>query len=55
MSGKHAFTLMKERGDRQLTDTAIVRLESLCPFPVDELRDTIARYPKATSSFVFEC
>lgn len=47
-SGKHWIAVEKARDERGLKDTvAIVRLESLCPFPVQDLRDALQRYPKA--------
>uniref|UniRef100_A0A0N4ZSZ6 RRM domain-containing protein n=1 Tax=Parastrongyloides trichosuri TaxID=131310 RepID=A0A0N4ZSZ6_PARTI len=49
VSGKHAFLLMKERKERNVSDTAIVRVESLCPFPVNELQEIKKIYPNATN------
>ncbi|KAL6740878.1 hypothetical protein Aduo_014186 [Ancylostoma duodenale] len=47
-SGKHWIAVEKARDERGLKDTvAIIRLESLCPFPVQDLRDVLKRYPKA--------
>uniref|UniRef100_A0A2M4BCS7 Putative 2-oxoglutarate dehydrogenase e1 subunit n=2 Tax=Anopheles marajoara TaxID=58244 RepID=A0A2M4BCS7_9DIPT len=46
-SGKHYYTLSQERKARQITDVALVRLESLCPFPVQALQDELARYTNA--------
>nr|CDJ90855.1 2-oxoglutarate dehydrogenase E1 component [Haemonchus contortus] len=47
-SGKHWIAVEKERDERGLKETvAIVRLESLCPFPVQDLRAVLERYPKA--------
>ncbi|KAH8413917.1 hypothetical protein KR222_007423, partial [Zaprionus bogoriensis] len=43
-SGKHYYSLVEERAKRQAHDTAIVRLESLCPFPVHELQAQLAQY-----------
>ncbi|KAH8407072.1 hypothetical protein KR222_005684 [Zaprionus bogoriensis] len=43
-SGKHYYSLAEERAKRQAHDTAIVRLESLCPFPVHELQAQLAQY-----------
>ncbi|CAD5223930.1 unnamed protein product [Bursaphelenchus okinawaensis] len=48
VSGKHAVLLMAERSKRNLEDTAIVRLERLCPFPVGEIRETLQNYKSAT-------
>uniref|UniRef100_A0A7E4UQ48 Transket_pyr domain-containing protein n=1 Tax=Panagrellus redivivus TaxID=6233 RepID=A0A7E4UQ48_PANRE len=46
-SGKHAYTIMKERDARKLVDTAVIRLESLCPFPVADLQAVFQKYPAA--------
>ena len=47
-SGKHAVTLMEERQKRSLSaDVAIVRLEGICPFPVDHLSAIFTEYPNA--------
>ncbi|KAK6754672.1 hypothetical protein RB195_013575 [Necator americanus] len=47
-SGKHWIAVEKARDERGLKDTiAIVRLESLCPFPVHDLREVLKRYPNA--------
>ncbi|VDL82886.1 unnamed protein product [Nippostrongylus brasiliensis] len=47
-SGKHWIAVEKARDERGLKDTvAVIRLESLCPFPVQDLRDVLKRYPKA--------
>ncbi|VDN53664.1 unnamed protein product [Dracunculus medinensis] len=47
VSGKHYFTLQKERDKRKVHDMAIVRVESLCPFPFQELQEAVAKYPNA--------
>ncbi|KAH7729869.1 Transketolase-like [Aphelenchoides avenae] len=47
VSGKHAYLLLKERDERKLNDTAIVRLEGICPFPVEDIRDAVNAYPNA--------
>uniref|UniRef100_A0A182V1H7 Transketolase-like pyrimidine-binding domain-containing protein n=1 Tax=Anopheles merus TaxID=30066 RepID=A0A182V1H7_ANOME len=46
-SGKHYYTLASERQARQVTDVALVRVESLCPFPVQAIRDELAKYANA--------
>uniref|UniRef100_A0A182M1G0 Transketolase-like pyrimidine-binding domain-containing protein n=1 Tax=Anopheles culicifacies TaxID=139723 RepID=A0A182M1G0_9DIPT len=46
-SGKHYYTLQAERKSRQVSDVALVRLESLCPFPVQAIRDELAKYTNA--------
>lgn len=45
--GKHAYPLEKERQSRGVDDMAIIRVESLCPFPSEELRKEIRKYPNA--------
>lgn len=47
-SGKHYYTLHKEREARERNDIAFVRLESLCPFPAAALQKEIQKYPKAS-------
>ncbi|KAI6187042.1 putative 2-oxoglutarate dehydrogenase E1 component DHKTD1-like protein, mitochondrial [Aphelenchoides besseyi] len=47
VSGKHALHLMSEREKRDLNNVAIVRLERLCPFPVEELRNSLEVYKNA--------
>ncbi|KAK7480383.1 hypothetical protein BaRGS_00028430 [Batillaria attramentaria] len=46
-SGKHFYALDKERQQRGITDTAIIRLESLCPFPAAELNSELDKYSGA--------
>ncbi|MBI3246671.1 MAG: 2-oxoglutarate dehydrogenase E1 component [Deltaproteobacteria bacterium] len=46
-SGKVYYDLLAEREQRQLMDTAIVRLEQLYPFPRKALTEVLCRYPKA--------
>ena len=55
-SGKHYYSLEKERDERwaaghlpSASSTAIVRLEELCPFPVESLVAILKRYPNAKS------
>ncbi|XP_071161569.1 probable 2-oxoadipate dehydrogenase complex component E1 homolog [Mytilus edulis] len=47
-SGKHFYTLDKEREARKLEDVALVRIESLCPFPAGEIQQEVTKYPNAT-------
>lgn len=49
VSGKHYYTLVNERQARNITNTAIIRLESLCPFPTSEINKELAKYKKAKS------
>jgi 2-oxoglutarate dehydrogenase E1 component len=46
-SGKVYFDLLKARRAAGQRDVAIVRIEQLYPFPVEEYQSTLARYPKA--------
>lgn len=47
-TGKVYYELKKERQQRGLDGTvAIVRVEQLCPFPFDLLRDELSKYPDA--------
>uniref|UniRef100_A0A915D301 Transketolase-like pyrimidine-binding domain-containing protein n=1 Tax=Ditylenchus dipsaci TaxID=166011 RepID=A0A915D301_9BILA len=46
-SGKHAVTLEAEIHQRNISDTAVVRLESICPFPAEELKKAVDNFPNA--------
>jgi len=46
-SGKFHYTLREAREARGLTDTALVRVEQLYPFPAAELAAVLAAYPEA--------
>lgn len=52
-SGKHAYALIKERNEKKHFDTAIIRLEGLAPFPVDDIRKILQRYNGAQSKYIF--
>lgn len=43
-SGKHFYALNKKRIEKNVKDTAIVRIESLCPFPAYELQSIVEKY-----------
>jgi 2-oxoglutarate dehydrogenase E1 component len=45
--GKIYYDLIKERRERKLSDTAIVRLEQIYPLPVKQLEKVIADYKNA--------
>jgi len=47
-SGKIAIDLMKHRDENKLLDFAIVRLEQLYPFPLQELKQAIGAWPTGT-------
>lgn len=49
VSGKHFYALDKERCDKNIQDVAIIRLESLCPFPLLELQKELQKYKNAKS------
>jgi len=46
-SGKFHYTLREAREARGITDTALVRMEQLYPFPAVELSAVLAAYPQA--------
>jgi len=46
--GKHFYTLTKEIESRKLTNVAVIRIEELCPFPSEDIRNELAKYSKAT-------
>jgi 2-oxoglutarate decarboxylase len=46
-SGKLYYDLFGARAEREITDTAIIRMEQLYPLPVEELREVLAGYPNA--------
>ncbi|UXI21986.1 hypothetical protein NH340_JMT07929 [Sarcoptes scabiei] len=52
-SGKHYYTLEKELLERfdpnNSQRIALIRLEELCPFPVEDILAILKRYPKAKS------
>ncbi|XP_062545136.1 probable 2-oxoglutarate dehydrogenase E1 component DHKTD1 homolog, mitochondrial [Armigeres subalbatus] len=43
-SGKHYYNLNNERLASKNSEVAIVRLESLCPFPVHRIQEELAKY-----------
>ncbi|XP_055381186.1 probable 2-oxoglutarate dehydrogenase E1 component DHKTD1 homolog, mitochondrial [Condylostylus longicornis] len=46
-SGKHYYNLHNERVSKNYTNTAIIRLESLSPFPFPEVQEEIGKYSNA--------
>ncbi|XP_073248521.1 2-oxoadipate dehydrogenase complex component E1-like [Porites lutea] len=46
-SGKHYYALTKQREATNNMNTAIVRLESLCPFPAEVIRQELQKFPGA--------
>ncbi|XP_049870950.1 probable 2-oxoglutarate dehydrogenase E1 component DHKTD1 homolog, mitochondrial [Pectinophora gossypiella] len=47
VSGKHYYELHKERVRAKIDDVAIIRVESLCPFPLHELQQQLDKYKNA--------
>lgn len=47
-SGKVYYELVEAREEQKRTDTAILRLEQLYPFPTETLRSLLDEYPKNT-------
>jgi 2-oxoglutarate dehydrogenase complex dehydrogenase (E1) component-like enzyme len=47
-SGKVSYDLLDYRRHNNLDDTLIVRLEQMYPFPFEDLRELLRRYPNAT-------
>jgi len=48
-SGKVYYDLLNKRREKQLDNTAIIRLEQLYPFPEDDLQDVLKEYPNVTT------
>jgi multifunctional 2-oxoglutarate metabolism enzyme len=46
-SGKLYYDLVQARAERQVQNTAIVRVEQLYPMPIEEIRAVLASYPNA--------
>ncbi|XP_075998317.1 2-oxoadipate dehydrogenase complex component E1 [Genypterus blacodes] len=47
-SGKHYYALLKEReASAASQNTALIRLEELCPFPLEALQQELSKYPNA--------
>lgn len=46
-SGKHYYNLNAYRNEKKLRDVAIVRVESLCPFPVQEINTELNQFKNA--------
>lgn len=47
-SGKVYYDLLEKRRAEAITDTAIVRLEQLYPFPSEDLEEVLSQFPKMT-------
>ncbi|XP_019737357.1 2-oxoadipate dehydrogenase complex component E1 [Hippocampus comes] len=46
-SGKHYYALLKRRDAAAKQDSALIRLEELCPFPLQALQMELNKYPNA--------
>ncbi|XP_015246514.1 PREDICTED: probable 2-oxoglutarate dehydrogenase E1 component DHKTD1, mitochondrial isoform X1 [Cyprinodon variegatus] len=47
-SGKHYYALLKQReASAANQNTALIRVEELCPFPLEALQQELRKYPKA--------
>jgi len=44
VSGKHFYFLNEKRKELNIKDVAIIRLESLCPFPALELQREVEKF-----------
>lgn len=51
VSGKHYYALDEYRDRTVQENVAIIRLESLCPFPVQDLLQEIDKYKHAKSKY----
>jgi len=47
VSGKHYFTLSKYVQENSVQNVAVVRLESICPFPAERLQQEVKKYKNA--------
>lgn len=51
-SGKHYYTLDAERSKQNIDNVAIIRVESLVPFPVHEIQEEMKKYTNAKSKYI---
>ncbi len=47
-SGKVYYDLLAERRERELTHVALIRIEQLYPFPIEQYAEAISKYKKAS-------
>ncbi|CAB1313384.1 unnamed protein product, partial [Coregonus sp. 'balchen'] len=53
-SGKHYYALLKQREASAATqNTALIRLEELCPFPLEALQQELTKYTNAKVGLLF--
>lgn len=51
-SGKHYYALLKQREVSGANkNTALIRVEELCPFPLNALQQELKKYPNAKGGF----
>lgn len=48
-SGKHYYNLDAERTKQNIDNVAIIRVESLVPFPIHEIQEELKKYSNARS------
>lgn len=53
-SGKHYYSLLEKRETLGIKNTALIRVESFCPFPVLQLRNELEKYPRANGIKLIE-
>ena len=53
-SGQVYFDLEQERDNKGFNDVAILRVESLCPFPFHLVADQLKQYPNASVTWAQE-
>ena len=46
VSGKHFYSLAKHMEENNIEQTALIRLETLCPFPAAKLQEEVSKYKK---------
>lgn len=54
-SGKHYYSLAAKRENLRNTDTALIRIESFCPFPTMQIQAELAKFPNAKSKSYILC
>lgn len=52
-SGKHYYNLDADRIKQNIDNVAIIRVESLVPFPIHEIQEEVKKYSNARSKWNF--
>ena len=52
-TGKHYYALDQYRREKLIKNTAIIRLESLCPFPAKSVYEEVSKYPSVKRNWVW--